>query len=124
MKIASYRRANEEETGPLPEPVRIRAEAQDAQIEELTSGFQGRINFQDNFPAQVISYEAQDSETIRLTVKNLKSKPTRLILDWTSHLSPWRHCWRVIDQATIEVMVQWADPPSGRAKLRITVFGD
>ena len=124
MKISAYRRANEEETGPLPPAVKIRADSQDAQIEELTTGFDRRINFQDNFPSQVIDYEVSDGETIRLSVKSLKSKPKRVILDWTGHFSPWQHCWKVIDQNTIEIMIQWADPPTIPTKARITVFGD
>lgn len=124
MKIASYRRATEEETGPIPGSVKIRAEVQDAQIEELTNGMQRRLTFADNFPSQTLEYEANDGETIRLSVKDLKTKPKRLFIDWTSHFSPWSYCWSVIDQSTIEVMLVWADPLSVRAKVRITVFGD
>ena len=124
MKIGSYTRATEDETGKLPEAVRLKTDSQDAQIDELTLAAQGLLNFQDNFPSKVIEYECTNSETVRLSVKALKSKPTRLILDWTSHFSPWDFAWRVIDAQTIEVIVQWTDPPTGRAKARVTVFSD
>lgn len=124
MKVSPYRRAPEEETGPLPAPVKAKTESQDAQIEEVSTAFDHQITFGDNFNSAILKFDVADSATIKLSVKGLKGKPTRLMVDWTSVFSPWSHCWQVVDQSTIQFQIAWATPPSGTGKVIITVFGD
>jgi len=121
MRPSDFKRPTDE-LGKIPSAIRPHIESLSGQIDELTQCLQGNTNFRENMNAAEISYVTNHG--LEKVIKtNIRGKAKKVIIDWTSAYSPWSTCWRVIDETTIAITVNWADISVVGATVNLTVFG-
>jgi hypothetical protein len=122
MKPPYFKRPGNE-IGEIPKELEPHFSAINYQVEQLTNNLQGQVSERDNSNANEISFLAKDGTEYTLKT-GVRGKASKVRVDWTSHCSPWRLCWRVVDMTTIAVTVKWDSAPTSAATVKITVLGD
>ena len=139
MKVPEYRRkdvgdfsefqeffnAIAAEMGASAPEVESLFEADNQQLERITSLAQRKITFDDNHNSDAVTLGMGQDAVVRFTPQ-IKGQPTEVLcVKVTGHFSPYSIAWRLTGKAQqVEATIHWVSAPSDPVDVTWRVWGE
>lgn len=125
MKIARYRPPEIKELPNLPSGLEwtdTLLASRDRAIGEHTQALQRRLDFANNFNADLRTVAMMNDTSVTITT-SIKGRPQGVLVLGTTEYSYHKLAWRVVDTDRIEVKVKWDSTPTSLVDVTLLILG-
>jgi len=125
MKIQKARRLNKADYPDAPEWTEQLFQSLNTTIERMVTLFQSNLTFGDNFRSEIVKIDLKHGVTTPVKLNALKRNPVGGIFLGSNYFSAPSFTWEVAeDSLTVNVKVEWAEPPDDVVKSVMLFVGE